>query len=214
MNRKNDLLKSLINEWEDYTEADHSPTLSEFAEWLHGKHAENQEVDLPEEIIGEIERESLDNTVAGYFGMLVQLSNVWIKITFKRTPFQGFPDYGIAQFIMHAGTPTKSRVTDWSTLERSTAFEVIRRLQKLELLEEFPDPEDGRVKRVKISRKGRAALKKADVRVNQISKLMMGNLTEKKKIDLLKLLLSLTDFHLKEYKKGTEEVERKWFANK
>ncbi len=212
MSRKNELLKDLVDEWSSYTSGDRPLHLADFAEWLSDKYVASENRGLPATVEKEIERESLDNTVARYFGMLVQLSNVWIKITFKGTPFQGFEDYGITQFIMHSGTPTKSRVTERSTLERSTAFEVIRRMQRLELVEEFPDPNDKRTKRVKISPKGKAALKEADARVDQISRLMMGDLTENKKFDLLKLLLSLTQFHVKEYQKGTDEVEKNWFT--
>lgn len=214
MNKKNELLKLLVDEWEIYTEGNHQLTLPNFSDWLHSKHGQPKTFDLPNEIQQEVANESLNNTVARFFGMLVQLSNVWTKLTFKTTPFRGFEDYGIAQFILHAGSPTKSMVTDSSMLERSTAFEVIKRLQKLDLIHEYADEKDKRTKRVKISRKGRTALKNADVRVDQISKLMMGDLTDGKKVDLLKILLRLTDFHANEYKKGLEEVEQKWFSAK
>ncbi|MEM8908902.1 MAG: winged helix DNA-binding protein, partial [Bacteroidota bacterium] len=194
-------------------ESSQPSTMTDFAEWLNDKHAQSASRELPQAIEQEIKQESLNNTVARHFGMLVQVSNVWTKLTFKETPFQGFEDYGITQFILHTGTPTKSMATEWSTLERSTAFEVIRRLQKLGLIEEFPDQNDRRTKRIKITQVGTAALKQADVKVDQISNLLVGDLTEKKKIDLLKLLLKLNKFHLTQYAKGVEEVERQWFSN-
>lgn len=212
MEEKKDLLKELVNEWAIYTDSDRPMTINGFSEWLNEKHNKPRDWVLPKSIEQEVEKESLDNTVARHFGMLIQLSNVWTKIAFKGMPFQGFEDYGIAQFIMQVGSPTKSNVTEWSTLERSTAFQVIQRMQKLGLIEEFPDPDDKRTKRVRISQKGKAAMKKADKKVSQISKLIVGNLTEKKKVELLKVLHALTKFHLKEYEKGKEAVERNWFS--
>lgn len=214
MNNKNELLKELVDEWSLYTESDRPLTLTDFSKWISDRYVLVKDSPLPKEVEEEIQGESLDNTVARNLGMLIQISNIWIKITFKGTPFQGFEDYGITQFIMHSGTPTKSMVTEWSMLERSTAFEVIRRLQKLGLLEEFPDANDKRTKRVQITPKGIAALEESDTRVDQISRLIVGDLTEKNKIDFLKQLLNLNAFHMKEYAKGTREVERRWFGDK
>ena len=211
MSQKNELLKTLIEEWTIYTEADRPSSLSEFATWLYEKQPHLERQRLSEEIEQKIQGDSLDNTVAEYFGKLSQFASVWTKLTFKETLFQGFNDYGIVQYVFYAKAPTKSMAIAVTKLERSTAFEILRRLQKLGLIEEFPDENDRRTKRVKITTKGKAELKKADRRVDQISKLLMGNLSEHKKVDLLKLLLSLTEFHTKEYEKGIEEVEQNWF---
>ena len=214
MGSKNSLLKKMIGEWEEYTEEDRSPSVPEFAEWLYGKYAEHQEVDLPEEIIQEIETESLNNTVARHVGRLIQFASIWTKLAFRGTAFRGFEDYGMTQYILHTQAPTKSTLVDWSMLERSTAFEIIRRLQKLGLVKEFPDPNDRRTKRVKITRKGKVALNKADVRVDQISVLLLGDLTEHRKISLLQNILRLNIFHAKEYEKGTDAAAGKWFPDK
>lgn len=211
MSRKSELLKGLIDEWEVYTENDMNLSMSDFAEWLHGRNTKRGKDSLPDEVEKEIEDVSLNNTVARFCGKLIQYSNVWAKLTFRETAFRGFEDYGIAQTILHSKEPTKSNVTGCFLMEKSTAFEIIRRMQKLGLVEESPGKKDKRTKQVKVTKKGIAELKKANLKVNKYSNLILGNLTEKKKIEFLKLLLHLNDFHGKEYEKGLKVVEEKWF---
>ena len=80
-------------------------------------------------------------------------------------------------------------------MELSPGREVIRRLLRLELIEEFPDPDDGRAKRVQLTAKGREMYQQVETEIDKVGKIISGNLTLEEKHHMVAMLGKLVHFH-------------------
>lgn len=210
----NELLQNIIGEWVNYTENRADCSMAVFSEWLNRRHSHTPKSifllnELPPSMINE---GSIDAILSYHIGLLIRFTKIWSKLAFKNTIFKGFEDYGITNFILTSKNPSKSEVANWSLIERSTAFEIIRRLQKLQLIDQTNDQQDKRVKRVSITEKGKQEVRQAQKQVEALSTLLTGDLSDQQKINLLSLLRDLTNFHTKEYEKDTSDIEKTWFA--
>lgn len=90
---------------------------------------------------------------------------------------------------------TKSELINANAMEFSSGIEVIKRLLKSGLAEEYEDPDDGRSKRVKITQKGREKFARSTEKLRGVSELFPGTLTDDLKVKLLSLLVQLHDLH-------------------
>lgn len=62
--------------------------------------------------------------------------------------------------VERCGPLTPSALADAERIQRPTATRVVAKLEERELVSRSPDPDDGRVSRVEITREGRALLKR------------------------------------------------------
>ena len=81
-------------------------------------------------------------------------------------------------------------------MEVSSGIEVIRRLLRIGLIEDYPDPHDRRSKRVRITTAGRQILTDLRPGMDNIGELVTGNLTEREKNQLARILQNLNTFGL------------------
>jgi DNA-binding MarR family transcriptional regulator len=80
-------------------------------------------------------------------------------------------------------------------MEKTSGTEIINRLLKLELMDQFNDEIDRRSMRLKITIKGKTEIVKILPQMKMVSELVAGNLTETEKITLAFLLRKLECFH-------------------
>lgn len=81
-------------------------------------------------------------------------------------------------------------------LEAPSGIEVIKRLLKKGLIEEFDDVNDRRAKRVKITDKGRKETDKLIPKMREVYTKMAANLTTNEKIHVISFLKELNDYHI------------------
>lgn len=80
-------------------------------------------------------------------------------------------------------------------MEASSGNEVIKRLLKKGFIEEFDDPDDKRVKRVRVTEKGRQAYLATLPPIRKVIEIMAGKMSVERKVLLISLLDELNDFH-------------------
>lgn len=90
---------------------------------------------------------------------------------------------------------TKIQLIERNGHEKQTGTQIIKRLLEYDLIEEKSDIEDKRSKRLNITKKGEDYFHRSVEKVNMTSRILAGKLENKEKIELLKLLIKLNDFH-------------------
>lgn len=142
---------------------------------------------------------SLEENLDGQLTMMISTLNVhakhYLKTALRNTPLVSIVDFGFLASLMENESIRKTELIARNFSELSPGIEVIKRLIRLDLIEDFDDPEDGRSKRVRITPKGRDLYFSSLEGINKAAHILGGNLEEDEKLRLLGLLRKLNAFH-------------------
>ncbi len=105
---------------------------------------------------------------------------------------------------------SKTQLIETNIHEKPTGMEIIKRLLKNKLIEQFDSQEDKRVKYLRVTEKGKAEFMKVFGTMRAITYLVSGNLTKEENYQLFQLLKKLHLFHnpifLHEKEKPLQEI--------
>ncbi|WPP51556.1 MarR family winged helix-turn-helix transcriptional regulator [Catalinimonas niigatensis] len=214
MGKETEKILQLLNHWQRYIK-DNPPELSAFAQWLLDK-----KPDVPENEITKINHDSpsrhyilseysTDDQISMLWGRLIRYTHLWSKKALQNLSIHSLEEYGLLKSVELLKSARKSDLVRYSLLENTTCFEMIKRLIRSGFLKESVDSEDKRSRRVATTLKGKKVLQEADQQMKQLSVLLMGDLEEEQKYDLLQLLQQLNIFHENLY-----HSDRKGLLNK
>lgn len=82
-------------------------------------------------------------------------------------------------------------------MEPPSGIEVLKRLLKKGLIEEFNDPDDKRAKRICITEKGRKEIKSIMPKMQSVFKSMTAGMSLNEKIHVVSFLRQMNDYHFK-----------------
>ncbi len=191
-----DKVIKLLEYFKKYQEKGMGADLARFGMWLNKEINGERIVEVP------VEYQLSDDVTIGFLmGRLLGYGDVWTRMAFRDLPIQHFYDYGILKHTEQAKNPTKKEIADQSLLEQSTCFEAIKRLVKHKVLTEETDMDDRRVKRVRLTSFGKKVTEVATQQAFRLSNLLVGDLTDKEKKDLIRILRKLDHFHEDLYRK-------------
>lgn len=192
----------LLNQFE--TETGQSDVKS-FAVWLYYQSNKNSIValDIPSE---ESEYSNQDGQIAAFIMQLSIHERHYIKTALKDTPLVSLHDFTSLAVLFAKGHQRKTDLIRMNMLEFSPGMEVLRRLLRNGLIEDYNDPNDGRSKRVRITELGKGIFLSTLDKMNHVSTLTVGKLSGEEKIQLLILLNKLRKFHepIWEKERGTD----------
>jgi len=183
-------IQDLIQEFSQFEEETGSSDIKKFSSWLHERH-----VMPPEEELVNSPHYTLDTEFMVQLTFLNQHAKHYIKTALKDTPLSSLYDFSFLFILYYKESLRKSELIAENMMEFSPGMEVIRRLLRKELIEDFADPNDGRSRRVKITSKGRAIMEIARHRIAQVSRIITGNLRKSEKAKTLNILHKLSQFH-------------------
>ncbi len=195
----------LLTYWEQFHVETQSDNMQDFAQWLHHQGKKGQpEINTDQEGVN---RGGLDTKTAYLLGGLFNFINKWMKLTFRDIPIVSFEDFGILKTIEAMGTPTKKMIVESFVMEPSTCFEVLKRMKRDGLIEDFADEQDKRVHRVSLTETGKNITDISTRKMTALASLLVGNLSEMEKKNLLPVLDKLNRFHDKLHaEKSREEI--------
>jgi DNA-binding MarR family transcriptional regulator len=104
------------------------------------------------------------------------------------TGFDQIEEFGILVTIFNMGNPIKSEAIYNNIIELSSGTNMLIRMKKRGLVAEYTDDEDKRVKRLKVTPKGEAALEKAKVEVLKVAHMLVHDMTDDNKQLCIQLL--------------------------
>ncbi|GAB3642587.1 MarR family winged helix-turn-helix transcriptional regulator [Spirosoma arcticum] len=132
--------------------------------------------------------------------------------------FSGVDDPVYLLALVQMGTPKKSELIYEMVSEFASGIEIINRLVRLGLIDEFPDEHDRRSKRLRITPAGLAMIYQVFPAMEQLLDVAFGSLTAGEKALLVQLLDKLYRYHDEHYKRSKnadfEEVYNRMVGKK
>jgi DNA-binding MarR family transcriptional regulator len=110
-------------------------------------------------------------------------------------------EYSFLYHLCMADSFRKMELIHMHLLEAPSGIEVIKRLLKKGLIEEFDDEDDKRAKRVRITQKGREVTDSLTPKMTEVYSKMTADLSTNEKIHAISLLKELNDYHFNNNKR-------------
>lgn len=207
-----DVYKKLNSSYEEYYKSE--PTepfdLQAFSLWLYNEEAERKKMiahkrwykdatNNPDEPHTGIAHGSVDDQISFILLSMHKLIKFYVKKLLEPTQLVSLDDIHYLMFLSETESVTKSEIINSSINEMSSGIEIIKRLQKKGLIEDFEDPDDKRSRRVKITKKGLNEVKKVTSKFGRVHGLLVNAIPDDDKFTLLSLLNRIYEFHLKIY---------------
>lgn len=184
--------------WRNSTKKKGSSSLEDFRFWLNEKAYQKTN---PTELFKKEHQKvfDLENEIAKQVILLGRFSKQMIRRGLKDFPQLANEEFTYLYRLMDESSLTKMQLVERNAHEKQTGMEIIKRLVKNKLVEEFPDDNDKRITRVKITDFGKKIFSKSVQDVTVTSRILSAKLDENEKNDLLSLLKKLNEFHFNVY---------------
>lgn len=217
------LLKDLLGYLEQYElEGHHSEAgMIHFAGWLTRKvgmaqpdyFVEYRGDMSPEDKAREGEPDS-GTILVMLITFLSRYAKIYGKKALDKSPLNSLDEYGFLATLTAMPSLTKSELIQQNLLEFTSGIEIIKRLRKHGLIEEFPDPNDGRSRRVKLTEAGKAMFWDLKGEMELMARIVEADLKEEEKGMLLPVLYRLHQFHYvihhEDRKSSLLEIDQKY----
>ncbi len=182
----NQLVK-LVNLFHDYTQQHPGASIEDFCRHqlaISQLETTKPRHDLPKDVL-----------ISITLGRLARFADMYTKKALAELPIANTDEIVYLMILDHVGTPRKSELINNGLSEFSTGVEIIRRLQKAGLVKEFPDTEDRRSKRVRLTEDGKKLLYEVYPKMNLVARIVAGTLIEDEKDLLIQILGRLEKLH-------------------
>ncbi len=185
-------VRQLIDQLEAFEQETGLSDLSSFSLWLQSRL--NSKAPAPGASLKELNK-SHDVLIARGIGALYQHAKHYTKTALSDLPLNGLYDFAFLTSLLEHGDLRKSEIIAQNLIEFSPGMEVIRRLIRRNLIEDFSDPNDARSKRVRITEYGRQICLQALKEMTKAAKIVSGHLAEEEKMVLIGIIRKLQEFH-------------------
>jgi MarR family transcriptional regulator, lower aerobic nicotinate degradation pathway regulator len=194
-------LGELQNAYRDYHSSEPSGQfdLRSFAVWLYNREAGRQflprEYSTEGEWKGPFDHVGVDDQITFFFLGLNKLIKFYVKKGLEGTELVGVDDLHFLMRLSGIESMTKSEIINTHISEMSSGTEVIKRLLKRGLIEDFADPDDKRSKRVRITQKGMKIATGIGTKLHNLHRLFLGMISQEEKFSLLAVITKIHSFH-------------------
>lgn len=124
-------------------------------------------------------------------GKIARMHTAYANIALQETGLDQIEEFGILITIYRQPeNPTKTEVIQSNVIQLSSGTNMLERLKKKGLLEEYDDELDRRSKRLKLTDKGKKAVQKGTSRMGKLARMMLKELDDEDKQLCIQLLKS------------------------
>lgn len=137
----------------------------------------------------------LDNAIGRLFIYMSRYAKSYIKKALEGTVLQSPEDFTCLAILLTHDSMSKGELIGMNLQEKTSGSEVIRRLLSAGLVKQWDDENDRRAKRISITDAGKVLLFHVFADMNDVGKIVTGNLSISEKLNLQYLLQKLETFH-------------------
>ena len=194
-----------VKEFEQETQNKNTDSIDDFRLWLNEKSYQNTN---PTALFKKENKIVFDteNEIAKQVILLGRFSKQMIRRGLKDFPQLSNEEFTYLYRIIDENSLTKMQLIERNGHEKQTGIEIIKRLVKNGLLEEFQDEKDKRITRLNSTPKGKTIFEESIAEVTKISRVLSAKLDEKEKKELLTILKKLNEFHFNVYHNHKEST--------
>lgn len=193
------IIVELLQAFSTYEATHQSPALLDFAQWLVQQKqpsAMHQHLNIGknDEFVNQ-NINNTDNAIGILIGLLNKFARNYTKAALADLPINSIDEFGYLSHLSTHNHITKTDLIGLSHDGKTTGTDIIRRLVQSNLANEINNPADKRSKLVEITPTGKQVIGQAYQKMAQVSKVVVGNLTNQEKQLLLGILDKLAQFH-------------------
>lgn len=192
MNNSSDTLKSLIDWLDTYVEENPNEEvkIESFLIWLNSKVFSGEP-----QINSGIDEGLMDMELSFLLASQHRHYKSYARAVLGNSELSTPEGFSFLFHLSQTDSYRKMELINMHHLEAPSGIEVLKRLLKHGFIEEYDDPDDGRAKRVCISKKGRAELERIMPKMQQVFSAMSAEMSQQEKIHVLAFLRQMEDYH-------------------
>lgn len=196
------LIKQLIDKVADYEKVLSSSdemTMEGFSNFIN--HPNDSSFLKKRNLSGKLELEvqekgnKQETTIAILVTFIYRYAKLYSKKILQNSPISTLDDFSYVIMLLTHESLSKTELIQKNVHEKTTGMEIIKRLIKQGLIRQFDDEVDKRSQRVAITEEGKRAIFSILHKLEDVSTIMTGNLTELEKNSLNTILKKLDHFH-------------------
>lgn len=194
------LLKEVLIELEEYETNHEDISIEGFRKYLNRKveleKATQRKTELRDDTLQRMNNQSfgIENQITYLIAMMWKYAKHYAKDGFKNLPINGLDDFGFLAALSRSNM-NKTALINMNIVEIPSGMDIIKRLTKQGFITSTKDPKDKRAKLLSITPAGRGVVGMTIVKLQQIAKIVIGDLTEAEQVQLLQSLEKLNHFH-------------------
>lgn len=127
--------------------------------------------------------------------LLYRYAKMYSRKAMKESGIKSVDEFALLITLMTHDTIAKQELIKEQVLEKTSGIEIVNRLIRQGFVEQFDGEKDRRSKLLKITPEGRREIIQILPRMNQVSKIVVGNLTQTEQNLLTFLMRKLDHFH-------------------
>lgn len=197
---KKEVLLELVEhlfEFDKHYQGEKEYTMADFVSYLNTSHGSpfSRHRDLAggeEEWVRENQDENTE--IATMLVFIYRYAVIYFKKAIKEGNINTLDEFSFLIVLMTYPSLTKTELINKLIMEKTSGVEVIKRLLKQEMIEEFDNPKDKRSILVAITARGKKELADLLPRMGLVGKVVVGNLNQAE-INSLSFLLRKLDYH-------------------
>lgn len=197
------ILKELINHLETYevSNAKGANDLQSFVYWLTNNLASNPRAHegSPIDPKQNFMNQNIDTQISILIGRMSRYAHNYSKKVFAKSNLSSLEEFTFLSSLMFTPSQSKAELTRQNLVEPTSGADIIKRLVKKGLIEEFNDSEDKRSKQVRITETGKQNMFVVFSEMEIVSEIITGNLKDWEKMYLLNALNKLDHLHKEIY---------------
>lgn len=167
-----------------------------FGQWLNEFHKKNGHPDFSEpDWTGKSNGRSADSVINTSLVHLYRYAILHARTAIANTSFSTPDDFIYLISLVSHGSMTKTSLIKLNVHEKSVGIQIINRLIDGGLVEQIIMQSDKRTRMIHITQKGRQRLTESMENIKQASLNVTEPLSHTEKMDLIRLLLKLENFH-------------------
>lgn len=194
-------------------------SLSLFSLWLYTLNVGSPKNDShePEQILASTEQGNIASQISHVIQNINRLIKNYYKKMLEGSKLVSADDVHYLMRLMNLDSMRKTDLIAMNLAEMPSGIEVIKRLIKNGLIEDFADPNDKRSKRVRITMEGKKELFGIMGQLKDINAIIASGMNSTQKFELLAGLTFMYNHHLKIYKNEKDsslsEIKAKYTSN-
>ncbi|MDD4575092.1 MAG: MarR family winged helix-turn-helix transcriptional regulator [Bacteroidales bacterium] len=175
-----------------------SDELKKFSAWMNKNASLNP---LEEKTVSE---KDLNVYLLNLVSRISKFQRLYTKHFFQDFKVKSMEEYNFLLTIDKLDSPSKSDVYAQNVIELTTGTKIIKRLIDLDFVKEAEDKLDKRVKRLKLSAKGKKEMADIQKRLHNIDDEKLGYISLEDKNLLLEILNNINQYHTEIYERNPD----------
>lgn len=202
------LLKDLLDLVEEFQSglsmaAKSESTLEDFKKWIAVNHTGEFKLNEPD-WEGKDKGRSPESVISTLIVHMNRYAKSYSKSAIFGSDFSTQEDFIFLITLRTFGEMTKTDLIKKNVHEKPAGMQIINRLIAQGWVSQFDSEIDKRSKIIKISKEGIEVLDQQMDKIRKASEIVTGDLTQNEKMELIRLLNKLNDFHIRIYEKNID----------